>query len=181
MGDLTLMLKKALVFPVVLEFTAACHRGPASPGWTSADATATGNPTLQAGPFATPDWDTLPTELPSSMKGYELVSWQAGGEWSFTLVTGTNREKSFDELTQTGNEVTSDGYVKLTVTGVDQLLKVLALLPEDEQVIWGGMVLEGEVPEDAIYFAYPPDDILQTVSDFCTTRGIKLLTMSQIG
>ena len=115
------------------------------------------------------------------MKGYELVSWQAGGEWNFTLITGTNREKSFDELTMAGNEVNSDGYVKLTVTGVDYLLKILALLPQSEQVIWGGMVLEGEVPEATIYFAYPPDEIVQKISNFCSSRKIPLITVSQIG
>ena len=181
MGDLTLMLKKALIFLVVLGFLAACQRASTPPSWTSVDATATGSPTLQVGSFPTPDWAALPTELPSSMKGYELVSWQAGGEWNFTLITGTNREKSFDELTMAGNEVSSDGYVKLTVTGVDDLLKVLALLPQDEQVIWGGMALEGEVPEGAVYFTYPPDEIIQQVSDFCTSRKIQLITVSQIG
>ena len=115
------------------------------------------------------------------MKGYELVSWQAGGEWNFTLITGTNREKSFDELTMAGNEVSNDGYVKLTVTGVDDLLRILALLPQGEQVTWGGMVLEDEVPEDTIYFAYPPDEIVQKVSDFCSSRNIPLITVSQIG
>lgn len=115
------------------------------------------------------------------MKGYELVSWQSGGTWNFTLVTGTNREKSFEELTQPGNEVSQDGYVKLTMTGVDDLLKILALLPAEEQVVWGGMVLEGEVPEDTVYFAYPPDEIVQKIADFCLTQGIDLITMSRIG
>ena len=115
------------------------------------------------------------------MKGYELVSWQAGGEWNFTLITGTNREKSFDELTMAGNEVNSDGYVKFTVTGVDDLLKILALLSQGEQVIWSGMALEGEVPEGTLYFTYPPDEIIQQVSDFCSSRNIQLITVSQIG
>lgn len=181
MGDFTLMLKKALVFLVVLGFLVACQHSLTPPSWTSVDATATGRSTLQAGSFPTPDWAALPTELPSSMKGYELVSWQAGGEWNFTLITGTNREKSFDELTMAGNEVSNDGYVKLTVTGVDDLLRILALLPQGEQVTWGGMVLEDEVPEDTIYFAYPPDEIVQKVSDFCSSRNIPLITVSQIG
>jgi len=35
--------------------------------------------------------------LPSSMKGYELYSWQEEGQWHFTLVTGTNRNKTLSE------------------------------------------------------------------------------------
>jgi len=181
MGDSALIAKKALILLVVLGVLAGCQRETTSPGWTSADATATGSPTLQSAPYPTPDWAAMPTELPSSMKGYELVSWQAGGEWNFTLITGTNREKSFDELTMAGNEVNSDGYVKFTVTGVDDLLKILALLSQGEQVIWSGMALEGEVPEGTLYFTYPPDEIIQQVSDFCSSRNIQLITVSQIG
>jgi len=42
----------------------------------------------------------LPCQLPSQrqMKGYELYSWQNGSNWNFTLITGTNRTKSFDEI-----------------------------------------------------------------------------------
>ncbi len=31
------------------------------------------------------------------MKGYELYSWKEGETWNYTLITATNRLKSFDE------------------------------------------------------------------------------------
>jgi len=33
--------------------------------------------------------------LPRSVKGYELYSWRSGGTWQFTLITGTNRLKTY--------------------------------------------------------------------------------------
>ena len=32
------------------------------------------------------------------MKGYELYSWQDGGQWKFSLLVGTNREKTLEEI-----------------------------------------------------------------------------------
>ena len=39
-----------------------------------------------------------PDAAGSSMKGYELYSWQEGGQWRFALLVGTNREKSVEEI-----------------------------------------------------------------------------------
>ena len=32
------------------------------------------------------------------MKGYELYSWKVGTDWNYTLITGTNRPKTFEEV-----------------------------------------------------------------------------------
>lgn len=48
-----------------------------------------------------------PMRLPHSPKGYELYSWQAGDEWRFTLITGTNRLKRYEEIVSTENLVTA--------------------------------------------------------------------------
>ena len=32
------------------------------------------------------------------MKGYELYSWQEGGQWKFSVLIGTNRKKTLDEI-----------------------------------------------------------------------------------
>ena len=34
-----------------------------------------------------------------AMKGYELYSWRQNGDWRFSLVEGTNRRKSYEEIT----------------------------------------------------------------------------------
>ena len=33
-----------------------------------------------------------------SMKGYELYTWQEGGQWYFALLEGTNRLKTDEEI-----------------------------------------------------------------------------------
>ena len=41
---------------------------------------------------------STPTPFAASMKGYELYSWQEGGQWKFSVLIGTNREKTLDEI-----------------------------------------------------------------------------------
>lgn len=116
----------------------------------------------------------LPTtfidELFKSFKGWELYSWQENGEWQFRLITGTNRNKSPEEIL--ADESTTDGLMSIRVTGVERLLSVLAKLPEGEDVIWlDGHVLTAE-PESAIIL--PEDTIVSMVRNYAEKRGVKL-------
>lgn len=83
-----------------------------------------------------------PSSLPHSEKGYELYSWteREGGPWHYTLVTGTNRQKTSEELTTGEDMLTEDGWVKLSVTGTAALLQLLERLPAGEQVFWHSAV-----------------------------------------
>lgn len=136
--------------------------------------TNTGDFQEQSG-LPTPSWEKIPEQLPQSMKGYELYSWQDGSTRVYTLVTGTNRAKSFDEITATEN--TDDGdYLKITVTNLEDLKKLLARLPVGEEVFWGGINLEGEVSAGTVYFSYPPEEELQEVVQFSMQHGINLHT-----
>jgi len=89
------------------------------------------------------------------MKGYELYSWQSGNNWNFTLITGTNRNKTIEEITSGDN--TEADWVKLSVTGTEALRVILSRLPEAESVFWG--TISGTVT------GYPPEDIINTVAD----------------
>ena len=44
--------------------------------------------------------------LPQSMKGYELYSWQQDNQWNYTLITGTDRDKTTQEIITANNTVT---------------------------------------------------------------------------
>jgi hypothetical protein len=140
-----------------------------------------GAPASQGGatPFAALDISKLPNPLPDSLKGYELVSWQVGQAWNFTLVTATNSQKTFEELMKPDSEVTSDGFVKITVSGVDQIKKVLGLLPKKSQVFWGGMDLSGQVPDGTAYFSFPPAAIMNSLADYCAQKGINLISLAE--
>jgi hypothetical protein len=121
----------------------------------------------------------LPASLPKSAKGYELYSWQNGSDWNFTLITGTNRTKSFDEIIAPGNTLSSDGFVKLSVTGLEEIKKMLALLPSGEQVFWAGMDLTGQVPSGTVFLTFPPQNVIQDLTWFCTQRHITLQLLKE--
>jgi hypothetical protein len=114
-------------------------------------------------PSATP----LPP-LPDSMKGYELYSWQADDEWHFTLITGTNRMKTPEEITTGEDEVTADGWVKIRVQVTDAIQEVLSRLPAGEEVFWAGT---GWMPGDD--FTLPPQDTVQAIQEYC--KSLKLV------
>jgi hypothetical protein len=95
-------------------------------------------------------------KLPRSMKGYELYSWEARGEWYFALLIGTNRLK-------TRHEVSAP---QARVRGVEALKRKLDLLAEGEEVLWR----TGLVPRTAL----PPEKIVKEVKTHCDRRGIIL-------
>ena len=125
------------------------------------------------------DLRTLPEELPQSMKGYELVSWEVNGVWNYTLITGTNREKTFEELMSFESSVNEDGWVKISVTGEEQILKVLALLPKGEEVLWDGMDLSGQVPEGTLYFSFPSEKTMERLINACREQGVHLYSLKE--
>jgi hypothetical protein len=112
--------------------------------------------------------------LPHAMKGYELYSWQVGGEWRFTLITGTNRLKSHNEIVSTENVITETDWVKLSAQGVKNLRAVLDRLPESETVTWSsGRWLEGaSVPKGTIQL--PDAELLGEIEGYCRRLGIQL-------
>jgi hypothetical protein len=90
------------------------------------------------------------------MKGYELYSWQMEGDWYFALVVGTNRIKTYDEISSP----------EVRVQGLAALQAKLDQLPGDEQVFWP----TGRVPNTAL----PPAEIIEAVRAHCSQRGIQL-------
>src|SRR5688500_10090725 len=82
-----------------------------------------------------PDMADKSTPLPDAFKGYELYSWEAGGQWKYTLITGTNRIKTYDEIVSKTNVVDGD-WVKITVTGSESLKQLLLRLSAPEDIGW---------------------------------------------
>ncbi len=90
-----------------------------------------------------------------SMKGYELYTWQSGGRWWFSLLTGTNRAKTIEEVTDPN----------LALKGVEDLETQLSYLAEGEFVTWLPLP-SGENPE------IPPRELLEEIRAFCESRGL---------
>lgn len=119
----------------------------------------------------TSDVAVLPTAapLPHAMKGYELYSWQVEGQWHFTLITGTNREKELEEIISDENGVTPDGWVRISVQGVDAVQRLLSGLPPGEEIFW--LVLRSGPP---FVISLPPQEIIDTVKAICAQWGLTL-------
>ncbi len=87
-----------------------------------------------------------------AFKGMELYSWKPVGEdWYFSLLVGTNREKSEEEIKTPEN----------TIVGWEALKKRLEQLAAGEQVFWRNLAQEA-VPEARV----------QELKSFCA--GIKV-------
>lgn len=123
--------------------------------------------------------DNLPETLPHLLKGYELLSWESGEEWNFTLISGTNRQKTFEELVSPESIITEEGYVKITVSGLEDIKRVLELIPSGESIAWSGMSLTGQVPSGTIYFSYPPQEIMDELFMLANERGFDLYTLQE--
>jgi hypothetical protein len=94
------------------------------------------------------------TQLPESMKGYELYSWQEGNQWRFSLLVGTNREKTLDEIKSTDT----------TLPGVDALIAMLEKIPSGQYVTWSSI----ETSE------FPPDSVIEQVEQISKDKGLIL-------
>lgn len=112
--------------------------------------------------------------LPHSMKGYELYSWQEGKEWRFTLITGTNRLKGYEEVVLPENVVTEADWVELSVQGMENLKAVLNWLPRGEEVTWNGDArLEGEAASTG-KIRLPDPKMVEEIEGYCRCLGIQL-------
>ena len=87
----------------------------------------------------------------TSMKGWELYVWQANGETSFSLLEGTNRLKTEEEVT------------KAAVKGVDAIKSRLAELKAGETVSIVGRQLQEK----------PPADQANDLAEYCKKIGLQ--------
>ena len=194
--DYNKAMKKTLLLIICCLLLTACERSATLTDWSPINDVGTPLPTAlsSATPQETPlpaatkesptpaptvQLSTLPDPLPESFKGYELVSWQTGDDWNFTLVTGTNRSKTCEELMSPESQVSEDGFVKITVTGVSQIKKVFDLLPENTQVFWSGMDLSGQVPEGTVYFSYPSEKTINDLMTYAVRQNIDLVVLAE--
>jgi hypothetical protein len=122
-----------------------------------------------------PEGEPLPPQdLPLQMKGYELYSWQSGGDWYFTLITGTNRLKTIAELT-TRESVVKHDWVKITVNGISDVKAALGRLPPGARVVWyGKRDLPRGYPVPEVTLELPPTHLAEEVQSLCSELGIQM-------
>jgi hypothetical protein len=116
-------------------------------------------------------------KLPHSMKGYELYSWEENSQWHFTLITGTNRNKTLEEIISGEDFVSEAGWVQTQVVGVDAIKAVLSKLPEGEEISWlAGMREKAE--QTNINMLLPPEATIDSIKEHARQCGLAF-TMQQ--
>jgi hypothetical protein len=103
--------------------------------------------------------------FPHSMKGWELYSRPSGNSWKYSVLEGTNRLKSYEEVTTNA----------IAVTGVDSLKRVLNKLLANEFITWiGPGWLHACWSEDPKDLSLPPQEILDDIRGYCAARQVTL-------
>jgi hypothetical protein len=122
----------------------------------------------------TPSAGTL--SLPHSMKGYALYSWRVEGDpgWRYTLITGTNRGHTWEEIAAPENTLTDEGWVKLTVDGETALKSLLDRLPEGERVIWIGPEAPQATPTLGAHLELPDVSHVKAIRTYSDRINIDL-------
>jgi hypothetical protein len=77
--------------------------------------------------------------LPAALKGYELYAWSEGGHLYFTLIAGTNRQKTLEEVMRRGGGNTPGEASPIHGIGSSELSRVLMRVPQGTSVIVTGM------------------------------------------
>ena len=109
-------------------------------------------------------------KIPHSFKGYELYSWSEDSQWHFTLITGTNRLKTIEEITSEGDSISETGWVRVHVVGVDAIKDVLSQLPEGESVFWCDELHIGQSTETDLQL--PPEQIAGAIEEHVEQCGL---------
>jgi hypothetical protein len=112
-------------------------------------------------------------KLPHSMKGYELYSWLENGQWRFTLITGTNRNKTPDEIISKDDFISESGWVKVTVTGAEALKVALSKIQPGEFVVWLSG-LRDTSSSSGITMQLPPGPVIESVKAFAGLYQLEL-------
>jgi len=94
------------------------------------------------------------TQFPESMKGYELYSWQDNGQWKFSLLLGTNREKKLDEIKS----------IDTVLLDVNSLKSAIGNIPPGQYISWSAKET----------LSFPPDEIIRQIEQICKDKGLIL-------
>jgi hypothetical protein len=113
--------------------------------------------------------DTL--VVTSSMKGWELYSWKEGQNWHFSILRGTDRIKTYEEVTSRNPSTT----LLIQVVGTDSVKLVLNKFPEHETITWiGAGWLATCWQSNYGNLQLPPGLILDEIGEYCISKNIIL-------
>jgi len=103
-----------------------------------------------------------------SMKGWELYSWPTGNDWTYSILMGTNRGKSLEEVTAN----------TIKVVGKDNLKILLTKFPPNENILWAGNGWLANTMGDHSSLTLPDSDIVNEIKVFCIQKGLELIVIN---
>ncbi|MCX6223548.1 MAG: hypothetical protein NTV01_02130 [Bacteroidia bacterium] len=121
----------------------------------------------EPGPVGIINMDTI--SFHNSMKGWELYSWSNGNDWNYSVLVGTNRLKSYEEVTRN----------KIIVCGIDSLKMLLNKFPINEAISWiGEEWLESCWQENYGELSLPDENTLSEIRDYCILKKLILTVIN---
>lgn len=110
------------------------------------------------------DLDTITFQ--HAMKGYEIYSWPKGSDWNYSILIGTNRLKTYQEVIS--NQV--------MVLGKDSLKMLLDKMPEGEYLFWAG---KGWLASSWVTgyedLSLPDSNTINEIKAYCIQKKLVLL------
>jgi hypothetical protein len=105
------------------------------------------------------------TNIEHSASGWELYSWNLEDQWKYSILIGTNRLKTYEEV------ITSD----ILATGEEKLKEILKLFPKGENITWIGQGwLERCWQSGYKNLELPPEIILEDIKQYCNEMKLIL-------
>jgi hypothetical protein len=109
--------------------------------------------------------------VPYSAKGWELYSWQEKNIWQYSILIGTNRTKTLEEVTSTN----PSEALLIQVSGLDFLKLVLDKFPENETITWiGAHWLQHCWTGNYGNLQLPPQKDINDIAQFCSQKKLVL-------
>lgn len=109
--------------------------------------------------------DTTKTGTIKTLKGHILFSWKNNSNgWNYSIVPNLNSKPAFDNVS-TGNSFTGEVCLKMN----------LNYFADGEDIWWCG---EGEiqiVDGNKVNLSFPPDNIVNDITDYCNQKKIELM------
>jgi hypothetical protein len=116
---------------------------------------------LEPTPVKSINYDTI--TFKPAMKGWELYSWPNGNDWNYSILVGTNRLKSLEDVTTN----------RIIVLGEDSLKLLLDKIPENEFIFWISKEwLENIWGNNYGNLCLPDSNTINEIKNYCTQKGL---------
>jgi hypothetical protein len=99
------------------------------------------------------------------MKGWELYTWPEGDDWKYSILNGTNRLKTYQEVTTN----------QITVMGIDSLKMLIDKFPVKEEIFWiSDYWLKNIWGSNYGNLSLPDTNTVNEVKKYCSSKGLAL-------